>query len=127
LERDPKHADKPKELLWLMASGGSSHGRKFDFGSKLDHISLPHSDTRARSTHSMASSLFASGLTQRHNQEIYSAEEVAAMMQEKERQFAEECTRRDCLESERNNHNNFLFSQLFAFMDVQMAQFNVSN
>jgi hypothetical protein len=127
LERDPEHADKSKELLWLMASGGSSHGRKFGFGSKLDHISLPHSDRRARPTQSMASSLSASGLTQQQNQGIYSAEEVAAMMQEKERQFAEECARRDRLEGERNNHNNFLFSQLFAFMGVQMPQFNVSN
>jgi hypothetical protein len=45
---------------------------------------------------------------------------VPTMMQEKENQFAEECARRDRLESERNDRNNFLFSQLFSVISVQM-------
>jgi hypothetical protein len=75
----------------------------------------------------MTSTLSASRLTQQHCQHMFSSHEVATMMQEKENQFAEECAKRDRLESERNDHNNFLFSQLFSVIGVQMPQVNVSN
>jgi hypothetical protein len=66
----------------MMVIDGASHGRKFGFGCKLDHVLLLSSDTRARPTR-MDLTLSSSELTQQQSH-MFSSQEVMIMMQEKE-------------------------------------------
>jgi hypothetical protein len=50
VEADPVNADKPQELLRLLASGGPSHGRKYGLGSKHSKIVIPTEMTRGKAT-----------------------------------------------------------------------------
>jgi len=123
MECDPSNDGKAEELMWLMAAGGPSHGKKFGFGSKLDGTNIPTSNLRERPTSAVATT--ASEVTQEPPQGMHTTQEVVVMLQAREHQFAEELARRDQLETERNNHNNLMFSQLFSVVGMQAPQFNV--
>lgn len=109
MKADQANAELDESTLFLTAIGGPKHGRVVGFGSVIAPIKTANNRDRQNHTSSV------SGLTNCGAQEIFTRSEMNAMMEERDRQIAEERA-----QMKRDQAQNLLmFAQLYKTIGIQ--------